>query len=615
MPAANTWSEVQIPLSTLNPNSNTITGITWYDTSGYSQPALYIDDIAFISTESPDAPHLSNGVLFPRSVPADGATTLVVKVKVADPQGLGDVASVTLDASRLGRGSVVLRDDGRSNDEAVSDGVYGAVLTIDPASPPGEQKLLLTAYDQVGHSANLQLGALNVLGAPGGAIPASLPPRIGWGSNAWSEIPGQDWQVNSGVPWDYVYHYITYGWENWGSDFVYRFVHQAWDKQFVPMMVIWMVVETPPNCGENPTCYAQKLQNNTFVEAYVTSLQRAAQQAAGTHPVILNLEPDFLGYMQYLSNDPNNRPVGVRQDDPTSYPVALNRSGYPNTLAGFGRYLVDLIHVNAPNVLVAPMASMWATGKDPQKETADEAVIMGQRTAAFIDAMGGAQSDMLVVEWTVHGDAGMGLDPWWDDQDRDMPRPTRAILWENALSRAAHKRLFLWQMPVGNMSMNNTCGHYQDNRAAYAFAHARDLFDAGVAGVLFGGWDPCMTQVTTDGGFVAAQGGIAYSAPAAPSGLAAGSPVGPVVPLRWNESVEPDLWGYRVVYQLASGSPSFILEVGRRNSTNLIIPSAGAWNIRLQAYDAMGWASSLSSPVSVITAVDAKLIFLPILRR
>ena len=30
---------------------------------------------------------------------------------------------------------------------------------------------------------------------------------------------------------------------------------------------------------------------------------------------------------------------------------------------------------------------------------------------------------------------------------------------------------WLWQVPVGDMAQNNTCDHYQDNRAAYLFRH------------------------------------------------------------------------------------------------------------------------------------------------
>ena len=293
--------------------------------------------------------------------------------------------------------------------------------------------------------------------------------------------------MNSGVPWNYVYQYITYDWyvNGWGGNFVGRFVNQAWSKGYVPLISVYMILELPPTCGESATCYATKLQNATAVSTYLAALQEAARQAQGTHPVIFHLEPDFYGYMQQLSNS-DERPAGVQPDDPSSYPVALNVAGYPNTLAGFGRRMVDVIHATAPNALVAPAASMWATNGDPNSVTVSQVISMGQRTAAFIDAMGGAQSDLLVAEWSDR-DAGSGLRPWWDDTNLTLPRPTRAILWENALSAAAHKRLMLWQMPVGNMSLDNTCDHYRDNRAAYAFQHPRDLFDAGVFAVLFGG--------------------------------------------------------------------------------------------------------------------------------
>ena len=216
-PAVNAWSEVMIPLASLNPTGARITGITWQDASGHSQPTLYLDDIALVSPEDPQGPALSNASLFPRSVPADGRTTLVVRLQVSDPQGAADIAGVTLDASSLEAGSIALRDDGRSNDGLAGDGVYGATLSVAPGTPAGERFLLLTAQDQAGHQAFLPLGAVNVLATPGGTIPATLPQRTGWGSNAWSETPGEDWQVNSGVPWDYVYQYITYGWEGLGE--------------------------------------------------------------------------------------------------------------------------------------------------------------------------------------------------------------------------------------------------------------------------------------------------------------------------------------------------------------------------------------------------------------
>jgi hypothetical protein len=612
-PQANAWSEVLLPLSELNPSDAVVTGITWQDASGGSQPTLYIDDITLQSNEDPNSPQISEYIVFPHSVPADSETTLVVKAHVTDPQGLGDIAALSLNAEPFGGVQVTMLDDGRSNDGLAKDGVYGAVVTVSESETPGERRLLLSAVDQSGHVSSLSSNVVSVLSPAVAPIPIGLPERIGWGSNAWSETPGEDWQVNSGVPWDYVYQYITYGWESWGGSFVSRFVHQAWDKGFIPVVTVYMILGTPPDCGEGGECYAQKLQNAATVQAYLESLQRAAQEAQGSKTVIFNLEPDFYGYMQQLSNS-GDPPPGVLPNDPSSYPVLLNRSGYANTLAGFGRYIVDLIHATAPNTLVAPMASMWATNADPQSVTAQEAIQMGQSTADFIDAMGGAQADLLVVEWSDR-DAGSGLRPWWDDTDQTTPRPTRAILWENALSQTAQKRLLLWQVPVGNMGLDNTCDHYQDNRAAYAFNHPRDLFDAGVIGVLFGGGAECMTRVDTDSGFVASQGAIAYTSPATPVNISAGGANGYSIPLDWDENSEPDLWKYRILFREVASKMDYSLDVGRRTAYYLLLPRSGEWEIRLQAVDAMGNVSLPSAPILVTALTDAISVYLPIIER
>ena len=44
--AANTWTEVNVPLADLGVANTTLSGIVWQDRSGGSQPAFYVDDIA-----------------------------------------------------------------------------------------------------------------------------------------------------------------------------------------------------------------------------------------------------------------------------------------------------------------------------------------------------------------------------------------------------------------------------------------------------------------------------------------------------------------------------------------------------------------------------------------
>ena len=183
------------------------------------------------------------------------------------------------------------------------------------------------------------------------------------------------------------------------------------------------------------------------------------------------------------------------------------------------------------------------------------------------------------------------------------------------MSAAAGKRLILWQVPVGNMSLDNTPDHYRDNRAAYLFSHHRDLVDAGVTGVLFGGGLPEMTEVTTDGGFVAAQGAIAYAAPAAPAGLSAGMLGGLAASLRWDESGAPDLWGYRVHYRPLAGGPSRVVDARRQDAVDLVLPAQGAWALSVAAYDAMGREGAPSSPVTVTATGTLHPAYLPTLRR
>lgn len=606
---ANQWQKIEVPLDEVNPNNLKITRLNWQNASSNNNLTVYFDEIKFVGSVPADAPRILSGEY--RSHSVRPGSPLVVGASVDDPQGRATIAQVTLESDAEGWLSLPLYDDGLNNDGEPNDGLFGAVVRLPARYASSEIGLYLRAIDQDGNVATRYLGSLSVLSEVTSPIPPSLPQKLGWGSNAWSENPLEDWQKNTGLPWNYVYQYITWGWESWGGQFVQRFVRHSWQNGFIPVVTVYMVLGATGG-NENAAVYAEKLKEAAVVNAYLQSLERAVIEARGDKPVIFVIEPDFYGFMQQLSNSANP-PAGVRPDDPDSYYVALNRNGYANTLSGFGQYLIDLIHSRAPNALAAPMVSMWGVNRDPMQATEAEVLAYVQRTAGFMAKMGAEKADLITVEWSDR-DAGRGIRPWWDDQDYQLPSPNRAILWAHLLGKSLNKRLLLWQVPVGNMNLDDTCNRYRDNRAAYLFGHPRDLWEAGYVGILFGGGDGCSTQVWTDGGFVESQARRYYQPPSAPSHLTALAVDGAMVHLRWRESAESDVTGYRIYYQSVGGLSGWV-DAGPRNSLWMILPYQGQYQVWVSSYDLDGGESGPSNLVTLETEEDAQHLYLPLIRR
>jgi hypothetical protein len=87
----------------------------------------------------------------------------------------------------------------------------------------------------------------------------------------------------------------------------------------------------------------------------------------------------------------------------------------------------------------------------------------------------------------IYGDGGAS---WWRPSDF-----TSDIRFDMRFSRATRLKLFKWQIPLGNTlmrAMNDTWGHYQDNRVQWLLgpgsrAHLARYRRAGVLAFLFGG--------------------------------------------------------------------------------------------------------------------------------
>ncbi len=607
---ANEWQKIEVPLQDLNPQNRKVIRINWQNASNDSV-LVYFDEIKLVGNLTPDAPFLLSGEYRPHSVWA-GSGLLVVRAQVDDPQGRATIAQVSLESDADGWQAVPLYDDGLNNDGEAGDGMFGAVLAVPTQYSGREIGLYFRAVDQNGNTTTQYLGIPTVLAELNSPIPSRLPPKLGWGTNAWSENPADDWQKNTALPWNYVYQYITWGWETWGGQFVQRFVQHAWRNNFIPAVTVYMMLGATGG-EENSVRYAEQLKNPQVVNNYLQSLERAANEARGEKPVIFVIEPDFYGFMQQLSNS-DSRPEGVHPDDPDSYVVALNKSGYPNTLSGFGQYIIDLIHRTAPNLLVAPMVSMWGVNRDPLLSTEPQMLEYVRRTANFMLKMGADKADLITVEWSDR-DAGRGIRPWWDDTDRSSPRPNRAILWAHLLGRTLNKRLLLWQVPVGNMDLDDTFQRYRDNRAAYLFNHPQDMGEAGFVGILFGGGDSASTQVWTDGGFVESRARLYYQPPSAPVGLEVVAVNGAIARLRWRENGESDVVGYRLYFQREEGGQVGQQDVKIRTSAGLILPHRGRWRVWVKAYDLNQGQSPPSNLVVLETTEDAQKVYLPAIQR
>jgi hypothetical protein len=69
--------------------------------------------------------------------------------------------------------------------------------------------------------------------------------------------------------------------------------------------------------------------------------------------------------------------------------------------------------------------------------------------------------------------------------------------------KLADVRMSEWQIPLGNMQLDDTWSHYRDNRVDWLLgsrAHLRAYVAAGYIGFLFGGGADGTTSASTDGG-------------------------------------------------------------------------------------------------------------------
>jgi hypothetical protein len=347
--------------------------------------------------------------------------------------------------------------------------------------------------------------------------------------------PGHlNWMTSSGVPWRYRYQYLAGGvntsnpWQNWNSPagaFATNYINASKANGYVPVFTYYELLQSTPSTGSNESDRDFSNLNNASTMATYYANFKLLMQMAGAFGqlVVVHVEPDLWGYLE-------QRAAGATA---ATLSASVARTGFaeaaglPDTAQGYAYELLKLRDLYAPNAVLAIHASAWGSGIDIASDTnpAVDAIAQADKTAAFLNSAGissnpfGSTWDLVFNDVDDH-DAG-----WWEQQDADnayfthwwdptntrFPNFSRYLGWVSELHTKTARPQIVWQVPVGNqyfLTMNNTCGHYQDNLAQYFISHASDLYASGLIAVLFGAGNGCQSSyldatgdgVTNNGG-------------------------------------------------------------------------------------------------------------------
>jgi hypothetical protein len=232
------------------------------------------------------------------------------------------------------------------------------------------------------------------------------------------------------------------------------------------------------------------LRNTATMRAYwqdYSLLLRRVRAAAGTHLVVVHVEPDLWGYFEQARA------------------VALARR--------FAHRLIALRNRLAPHVRLAWHLSVWGTNEDPtySKPPLAHMRALGLKSARFYESLH-AHFDLVFNDVT---DRDAGFYRVIEGNPRTAWGPAdfrRHDAYIAAFVHRVHLPVVLWQLPLGNSFLNDTWDHFRDNRVQWwlaggaggsgsrARAHLRATERAGVIGMLYGGGADGTTSAQTDGG-------------------------------------------------------------------------------------------------------------------
>lgn len=361
----------------------------------------------------------------------------------------------------------------------------------------------------------MQPAATLRISASNGALPAKLPRAFNFGIFSRGGAVGQldDMRKTNGTNFTYRYQSLSdgvntgKGWETWNSpegQFVTDYIQESVKHGYVPAFAYYDICQSNGPLGgdycrvddhkQDTTNLATPWVMKDYYKNWVMALKRIG---ASKQTVLVMVEPDLWGFLQQAAlkkgkNSAADMPASVRS---SGYADAQS---YPDNAQGFAWAMLHMRDKYAPNAVMAIHSSTWSAGPNiaTDKSANLNVAALAQKEADFLNTAGlignpkGVSTwDLLSNDMADYDSAQPGGRSWWDRYNRTFPNFARYLDFLNHLSTGTHRRIVLWQVPIGNQyfdTMDNSQGHYQDNRAEYIMGHVEDFAKAGVIAVLFG---------------------------------------------------------------------------------------------------------------------------------
>ncbi len=355
------------------------------------------------------------------------------------------------------------------------------------------------------------------------AAPAPVEPPRGWPPTVLLGVRDPEHgaaALKREAPLGLRYHYLSggantgKGWQTFAGgngSFVPGFVADSRANGLLTAFSYYMLLQSSPGNAERDERLQTtlNLRSRATMAAWFADLRTFFQRAGatGVDPVVLHVEPDAWGYVQRSAEGDDARTVPAEVAS-TGLPEL---AGLPDDVSGVARAIVRLRDRYARNVELSYHVSVWGTGEDISfSDPSDERIdTLAARSAAFYRSLG-ASFDLLFFEFAdrdagyrEHVD-GAGRSGWWDVGD--FHRNQRFV---GRVTGELRRPGVMWQIPLGNTrmrAMDNTRGHYQDNRVQTLLdpsrVELRRYRDAGIVALLFGHAVPgatCACDAAGDG--------------------------------------------------------------------------------------------------------------------